>query len=203
MFINMWLQLHSAYYYKFVNDLLTYPVILLSSFCSITLFASDDIQIKFVIALLSSINVILTGILIELNPGQRMEQYMGITKRYSTLIRSIDFCLSMPSHMREDPKDIIDKFGSEFDNLAEGDLIVPKYVLFRFRIKYGDVDKLRYGEEIIDLLTEDMAVVTYIEKRIKSKIKNALHAVSAVSMAGVPGMPGMPSMSCMPGRGQT
>ena len=41
LFVNMWLNLKTGYYYKRINDCLTYPVIAISSFCSATIFASN------------------------------------------------------------------------------------------------------------------------------------------------------------------
>lgn len=155
-FINMWLHSKSSYYYVKINDLLTYPVIIVSAISSAILFATDHNLSRFIIAILSSIIVIVTGLLIELCPGQKAEQYMDIAKRYTTLIRNIDYCLSIPSHMREHPIKFIEIINIELDNISDIENIIPRFIIHKFEKKYGNLDKILFGDEIIDLLYEDI-----------------------------------------------
>jgi hypothetical protein len=155
-FVSMWLQLKSGYYYVRINDWLTYPVIALSSVGSATLFASNSNTARLVIAMFSIITVIITGLLIELCPGQKAEQHMSTMRRYTTLIRNIDYCLALPPHMRPEPITFIDKTNIEMDNISEYENIIPKFIIAKFERRFGNLDKLLYGDEIVDLLAEDI-----------------------------------------------
>jgi hypothetical protein len=151
-FINMWLHSNSSYYYVKINDRLTYPVIIFSAVSGATLFATDNNISRLIIAILSLITVIISGLLIEVSPGQKSEQYMDIARRYTTLIRNIDYYLAIPIHMRENPIKFIKNINMEFDNIADIENIIPKNIINKFEKKYGNL----YGDEIIELLYEDI-----------------------------------------------
>lgn len=166
-FVYMWLQLKSGYYYMYINDLLTYPVIVLSSISSATLFASDDYIARIIIAVFSIISVILTGVLLELCPGQKTEEHSACMKRHATLIRNIDYCLSLPPQMRTDPIGFIDKVSTEMDFISENDNVIPKRVIHKFENRFGNLDKLLYGEEIMDLIAEDIKTMKIATKLLR------------------------------------
>lgn len=171
-FVYMWLQLKSGYHFIFLNNILTYPVIILSSVTSAALFTSDNELLRTILAIFSVITVVLTGIALEISPGEKLEKHMSSMKRHATLIRNIDYCLSLPKHMRADPTIFIEKVSIEMDFIAENENVVPRYVIRRFEKKFGKMDKLLYGEEIIDLLTEDIKTVKTVLKLIKNPTYN-------------------------------
>lgn len=172
-FINMWLHSKSSYYYNTVNNILTYPVIILSAVSGATLFATDFYITRFIIAILSLITVIVACLLLELSPDQKSEQYLDISRKYTTLIRNIDYCLSIPFHMRENPVKFIENINIELENIADIEDIIPKFIINKFEKKYGNLDKILYGDEIIELLTDDIrttnAAVTIASKFLKNR----------------------------------
>ena len=171
-FVYMWLQLKSGYHFIFLNNILTYPVIILSSVTSAALFTSDNELLRTILAIFSVITVVLTGIALEISPGEKLEKHMSSMKRHATLIRNIDYCLSLPKHIRADPTIFIEKVSIEMDFIAENENVVPRYVIRRFEKKFGKIDKLLYGEEIIDLLAEDIKTVKTVLKLIKNPTYN-------------------------------
>lgn len=163
-FVNMWLNMKSSYYYNSLNDWLTYPVIILSSISATILFSTDISIARLIIAIFYICTVIIAGLLIELSPGQKSEQYMVSARRYTILIRNIDYCLSIPPYMRTDPIKFIEKVNIELDNIADVENIIPKYIIKNFEKQYGSIEKLLYGEEIIDLITEDIKTMKIASK---------------------------------------
>ena len=163
-FINMWLQLHSSYYYKFINNVLTFPVIILSSISSATIFAIDNQIARYVIATFSIMSVIMTSLMMEFSPDQKQEEHLSTTRQYTKMIKNIDYCLSLPVDMRPEPIQYIEKINNEFDNVNETEAIVPKYVIKKFEIRFGNLDKILYGEAIVDILIEDMNTTRLISK---------------------------------------
>lgn len=164
LFVSMWLQTSSSYFFMWINDILTYPVIVVSSVSSATLFSSSNNVARLIIAIFSIISVIITSMLIELRPGERQEQYMSTSRKYTTLIRNIDYCLAIPPHMREDPELFIDKVNIEMDNIIDQEDIAPIMVIRKFEKKFGNLDKLLYGEEIVDLIMEDIKTMKIANK---------------------------------------
>lgn len=178
-FVNMWLQMKTGYFYSTVNDLLTYPIIVISSISSAALFAiHSNNTYRLVIAMMSMIVVILTGIMLEMSPGQRIEQHMSCTKRYAMLIRNIDFCLSIPRQMRAPPMSLIDKVSSEMDFIADNEDVIPKVIIWRFEKKFGSLDKLLYGDEIMDLLAEDIKTTRMATKLMRNTSKRTTSSTS-------------------------
>jgi hypothetical protein len=147
-------------------------VIVLSSVSSATLFASDSNTARFIIAVFSIINVIITGLLLELCPGQKSEHHLSAMKRHTTLIRNIDYCLSLPQHMRPDPIIFIDKINTEMDNISEYESIIPKYIIAKFERRFGNLDKILYGDEIVDLIAEDIKQTRIATKLLRRQSRN-------------------------------
>lgn len=166
-FVNMWLQMKSSYYYNGMNDCLTYPVIILSSISGATLFASNLNIARLITAVFSLATVILAGLLIEISPGQKAEQHMVSARRYTTLIRNIDYCLSIPSYMRIDPIKYIERVNNELDNISDIENIIPRYIIRNFEIHYGSLEKLLYGDEIMDLIVEDIKKMKIASKLLR------------------------------------
>jgi hypothetical protein len=167
-FINMWLQLNSSYYYNFLNNALTFPVIILSSVSSATIFAVDNQIARYVIATFSIMSVIMTSLMMEFSPDQKKEEHLSTTRQYSKMIKDIDYCLSLPLEMRPEPIQYIDKINNEFDNINENEAIVPKSIIRKFESKFGNLDKILYGEAIVNILLEDINT-TRIATRLISR----------------------------------
>ena len=166
-FVNMWMQLRSGYYFIRLNDFLTYPIIFISSVSSAALFISNNNVIRLIIAILSTINVIITGLLIESSPGQKKEQHMACMKQYLSLIRTIDFCLNIPRNMRAPPITFLDRVNSQMDSIEYSEYVIPKHVVRNFEKKFGSLDKMFYGEEIANLIVEDIKHYNVIMRESK------------------------------------
>lgn len=162
-FVSMWLQLHSGYYYRFIGDLLTYPIIVISSISSAALFGTDNYATRQVIASLSILNVILMCILVDISPNSKSETYISNAKNWQTLIRNMDQILFLPDEMRPDPCLCIEKICNEADNINESEDIVPRYIIHQFEKRFGTFERLIYGNELMDILEQDIRN----EKRIR------------------------------------
>jgi len=97
-------------------------------------------------------NVILTGFSKQVNPGSAMQQHALMSRRYNNLMRSIDTCLSLPESMRPHPSVFIERIGVEIDNLAEYNIDHPNHVVNKFEREFGQIDRLLYGENIVELV---------------------------------------------------
>lgn len=168
-FAYLWLQTHSCYFYIKIYNWLAYIVIILSSFASATMFSLTDssqnsdctcnytsfgvpiIFVQYIIGSLSLLSAILTSVIRQLRPGEMYQQHASTAKRYHNLIRSIDACLSLTPVLRPDPSHFIDKAGIELENLADNQIEPPYRVIKKFEKIFGTLDKILYGEDIIEL----------------------------------------------------
>lgn len=155
-FIQAWLQTASGYYYKKIYDMLSFPVVIMSSISGATLFTTHNITAKYVIGSVSLVSGVMTAVLRQMRPDELFQQYIQISKRYQTLIRKIDTCLVLPHKMRPEPVLFIEKIGNEIDSLSKIQLYAPSYILRQFELKFGQLDQILYGEDIIELLKRDL-----------------------------------------------
>ena len=168
-FVNLWLQDKSAYYYVRLYNLLSYPVIMLSSVSSAALFSTDNDIIKYFAGAMTLCSGVLTAITRQLKPGEMYQQHALTTRRYTNLLRNIDICLSLTVTMRPSPAHFLDKIGLEIENLASNQLDPPLNVIKRFERKYGPLDKMLYGEDIVELLKIEL----HANKMFRKVKKNA------------------------------
>lgn len=145
------------YFYENVNNMLTYPIIVISSVSSATLFSTNNIAIKYVIGGLSLVTGILTSISRQMRPAELYQQYAITTLRYQALVRRIETYLSLPVIMREDdPVSFMRKIEMEISALSENQVNPPPYVKDMFQKRFGSLDKHVYGEAILELLRNDV-----------------------------------------------
>lgn len=157
-FINMWLQTTSAYHYAKLQDYMSYPVIILSSVSSATLFSTNSKAVQYTVGVVTMLTGVITALSRQLKPGELYQQYSQTTKRYKALIRNIDTCLDLPLNMRPKPEVFIEKIGADMDSLSSSQLYPPVSVLKKFESKFGHIDVMMYGEDIIELLTKDLNI---------------------------------------------
>lgn len=170
-FAYLWLQSNSCYFYISIYNWLAYVVVVLSSFAAVTMFLITNsssmsssinncsytsigipiIIVQYIIGSLSLLSAILTGVIRQLKPGEMYQQHASMAKRYNNLIRSIDVCLSLTRSLRPDPSVFIDKIGTELENLADNQVEAPLLIIKKFERTYGPIDRILYGEDVVEL----------------------------------------------------
>lgn len=168
-FVNLWLQEKSAYYYVRLYNYLSYPIIVLTSISSAALFASNNQVLKYIAGTMTLAAGVLTAVTRQLKPGELYQQHALTTRRYMNLLRSIDICLSLTISMRSSPAHFLDKIGLEIDNMASNQLDPPINVIRLFEKMYGPLDKMLYGEDIVELLKIEL----HANKMFRKVKKNA------------------------------
>jgi len=163
-FIDMWLQRESANYFSFIDNILMYPIILLSSCAGITLFVSATTWSVYLVSVANIFVTILTALGQQLKPNEMCQQYTYVACRYAALIRSVDTCLELPRLMRPDPDVLIEKIGSEIDHLNTTQLAPPTYIINRFERIYGPIHLLMFGDDILQLLFKDLTTLKRFRK---------------------------------------
>lgn len=168
LFVNMWLQERSMYFYASMNNSLTYPIIVISSISSATLFSTNNVAIKYIVGGLSLVTGILTSISRQMRPAELYQQYAMTTLRYQALVRRIETYLSLPVAMREDdPIAFMRKVELEMSALLENQVNPPPYVKSLFTKRFGSLDSIVYGEAILETLRND--VMRNLEQQRHSK----------------------------------
>ncbi len=155
MFVKLWLQNQSAYFYRHLNNFLSYPIIILSSISSATLFVSNETtntNINLIIGAVTLVTSILASINRHLKPSEVETNYKLSTYKYSNLIRNIDSTLSLTKNMREPVDIFLEKISIELDTIEENELEPLLFIKNKFEKQYGSIDRLLYGEDLIQIL---------------------------------------------------
>lgn len=182
-FAYLWLQNNSCYHYIKLYNWLAYIIIIFSSLASATMFSlnsSSDkcesqlgipiVVIQYVVGVISLVSAILTGVIRQLKPGEMYQQHASMSKRYHTLMRSIDACLSLTSQLRPNPAIFIEKAGAELDNLANNQLDPPLAIIKKFEKIYGPLERILYGEDVVELWK-----LRYHTSKIEQKMKKTFN----------------------------
>lgn len=159
LFAKMWLQYESAYYYNIISNLLSYPIIILTAFSSATLFSTDNTIYKYIIGCISLFNGFLVTLSRQIKPGENYLKFILISKKYIKLIKKIDKMIDIPKNMRSNPEDFIDNIKNEIELLNKEELTPPIRIIRKFEKKYGKLDDALYGDNIIQLLEDDIKII--------------------------------------------
>jgi hypothetical protein len=169
-FINLWLQEMSSYYYARVHDILTFPVIVFSSLSSAALFSRSESElIKYMVSGLTILTGILTVVTRQMRPGELYQEYSIIAKRYKALIRTIDTCLDLPVEMRAPPEAFTEKIKTEMNTLSSAQLSPPLFILRMFEKKFGSLEQKMFGEDIVEILQQDIQTRKNLKRVLKKK----------------------------------
>lgn len=185
LFVQLWLQENSMHFYAQLNNWITYPIIVISSISSATLFSTNSVPIKYTVACMSLVTGILTAISRQMRPAELYQQHASATLRYMSLLRMIDTYLSLPQNLREEhPTVFMKRIETDIATLMETQINAPPIIKQKFEKKFGSIDRLVYGEEIMALLKQSLTVKRGIEKE---KRNNKGQAVSGYVYASTKG----------------
>lgn len=154
LYAQMWLQQKSMYYFNKLNNWLTYPTIFISSLSSATLFSVNNVAIKYVVGGLSLTTAIITGLTRHIKPAERTQQHATALLQYQEMIHTITTCLSLPYEMREDPRLFIRDIESKMKTWNEKQAMPPPHIITMFEKRHGEIDKILYDRQLLDIIHE-------------------------------------------------
>jgi hypothetical protein len=119
---------------------------------------------------MSIVTGILTAVSRQMKPAEKYQEHCITAERYQVLIRKIDAYLSKPRSANNDDAKFTTEVELEINQLVTSSLKPPAWVRRQFRKKYGNINTMLYGKEIIDLMMKDTLASKYL-KAIKSNIE--------------------------------
>jgi hypothetical protein len=159
-FLNMQLQTQSSLYFQRINDVLTYPILILSAISSAALFTSDDRYLRYVSASINVLNTVLITVVRNMKPDHQQQHYAECGKRYQEMIDNLDLLNAMSHNLRPSPEVYLEKLANELSAVTQTQLQPPTFVMKVLERKFkSTVDSIMYHDII---------------QHIKVKIKNRL-----------------------------
>ena len=147
-----WLHNHARMYYKWLNDVLSYPCIIISSITGVGGFAvlnpSEEnmspnmkrniLIFQYTFAFLNVVVGILTSISKFNNSAGMMEAHSAMCVHYSKLYRNIDMELSLDVGHRENAIEFVTKQRQEYDRLLDEAPDIPSLSIYAFNKAFPD-----------------------------------------------------------------
>lgn len=178
-FVHMWLQSGSCYLYRLTYNILSFPIIILSTVTSGTLFASNTFEgtsIKYVAASGALVSAVLAALIRQLEPVEKAERYSIATSRYHNIIRDLDACLAMREALREPAKAFIDRVRTEMNAISTIELTPSIVVVSAFRRRFGDVESALYGEDILEIVLRDLQARSTLQRFESQSLAHGVHS---------------------------
>ncbi len=191
-FVHMWLQSGSCYLYRLVYNILSFPIIILSTVTSGTLFASNTFEgtkIKYVAASGALVSAVLAALIRQLEPVEKAEQYSMTTSRYHNIIRDLDSCLAMRDDLRDPAKTFIDRVRTEMNAISTIEPTPSIFVVAAFRRRFGDVETALYGEDILEIVLRDIQARNTLHNFESQSVVTRGQSSRALSIASVAPQP--------------
>lgn len=174
LFVQLWLQEKSVYFYSTINNLLSYTTILISTGSSATLFSTESTTTKYVIGALTMTTGILTAFSRQLKPAEKYQEHLLTTTQYHVLMRKMDSYISLPDTDTTSEK-FREEIETEMNQLLQKQLNPPLFIRYLFQKKYGSIDSMMYGNEILNLMMKESLAskfLEYIKTELKKKVKS-------------------------------
>lgn len=168
LFVQLWLQERSVFYYDTCNNIFSYSVIIISTASSATLFSNSSIFIQYLVGGLTLLTTLITAVTRQMKPAEKYQEHSIHAEKFHAILRKIDTHLNKPN-MNIDNETFAKSIEIEMNNLISNTLRPPAYVRWSFRRKYGNINNMLFGEEIGTLILRDTLGTKYF-KHLKMKI---------------------------------
>lgn len=138
-----WLHMEASKRAKYMEDLLSMPVVITSTVAGIGSLASNGCGTKlgqvlnYVLIGINLLNAVLVSMQRYLEPGSKAAAHSAIANDYASLYRKISLQLSLPVYRREKCIEFSITCRTEYDRLVSGSLSVPDKVIRKFKQKFA------------------------------------------------------------------
>lgn len=159
-FVEFYLQMNSVYYYRRIHNMISYPIILLSTVSGTSIFSTNNPIIQYIAAGFSVSAALLTGMLRQLKPGELATDHRSATRRWSKVLQQIQqlemFSNIKTSNNHQELMNQFNKIQSEIESIISSQPEPARYALNSIHRRYGAemFEKIVFGEDIQELLTD-------------------------------------------------
>lgn len=146
-----WMNHKTSTHYSRLNNLLTVPLIVLSTLSGSANFAligggDDEEQCKsgmlydvvfpLIIGIMSLFTAVLSSLLKFLKTAELADKHEDIHKQFNKFVRNICLDLSLPPNLRKKPITLCNYYRQEFDRLMNDNPSIPEHVIAELNMKF-------------------------------------------------------------------
>ena len=150
-FVEYFLQTFSLYVYQKYYNYISLPVIVLSTAAGASIFSSDKPAVRYMSASMAMVSGILSGLIRQLQPGEKSAQHYTYAKRWNNLLRNLQQTLSIPYSQRPKVDVYLAQVMSEMDAIGSSQPYPLETAISSFTKRFGrrNFDKFLYGEDML------------------------------------------------------
>lgn len=167
-FVEFYLQVYSLYTYQSYYNYLSVPMVLLSTIAGASIFSSSNAVVRYIAASMAMASAILSGLMRQIQPGERSTQHYTYAQRWNNLIRNIQQILHLPYQQRPKVDLYLAQLASEMDAIDSSQPYPAVRAINTFMRRFGrrNLDKFLYGEDIVNsIYTTNTGPTAYQEER--------------------------------------
>lgn len=169
--IEFYLQLKSVYTHKRLHNALTIPIIMLSTIAGASIFSSNNATLQYVAASFSISSALLTGLLRQLQPGEKAIEHLAAVRKWSRIINKFQLQEIKPSIEKAD---FLIKIEAEIESIFSSQPEPVPSAIEAMRKKYGNdtMNEIWFGKDIQTQFRNAKNIQK--EKTVLVQIKEAL-----------------------------
>ena len=136
-----WLHMESQKHYKTINDILSLPVIVITTVAGVSSFVSNACNPvwNIVFAVVNLSGTVLVAAQRYLDPSTNAGAHEQLAADHSKLYRKIALTLSLPPRRRGSCIDFVTACRTEYDRIVSGSITIPSSQIKRFKAKFKSV----------------------------------------------------------------
>ena len=141
-----WLHMRCHEYFIFMNNVFTYPIIVLSSAMGFGSFIlsqlpqfNDKVYIIYILAACNLIVAIFTSLQKFHRYAENSEKHLSIAIQYAIFYRELNMELSLDKSERHDAKEFCKTMKSQYDRLLMNTISIPSHVIVKFNKTFPNI----------------------------------------------------------------
>lgn len=142
---NAWMHNKTSAHYAYMNNKLTFPLIICSTLtasANFTLVGNSDKTflyttiIPLTIGVMSITSAVLSSLIKFLKTGELSEKHQEMFRKYNNFVRNVSLELSLPRTQRKIPYEICNMYRSDFERLNNDSPGIPESIIKLFNQKF-------------------------------------------------------------------
>jgi len=174
--VYMLLQRRSHDLFVKIHNFLTYPTITLTTIAAAVVTLDEgSYPTRIAVMIMSILATVLLALLRNARPAELSQAHAMACAQYHSLLHTMESSLNLPYSMRPEAEPFMDRIRADLDRLINTQTSPPPIVIRGFEKDIGNVDGIMYGDDVIDVVFNDIKV---------KLMKRALETENNINMIG-------------------
>ena len=148
--VCLWLQIASHYHYSRINNILTYPTVIITAFTSVGVWGIEGSTAgKYVMSSVSLVAGILATVSKHCRAAEKSNEFQLRSKEYLAIIREIDYILALDEDQRPEVGETLMRIRATFDRIMDLQLDPPLRVIRAYEDRFRSLESSMFGSALV------------------------------------------------------